>query len=128
MTRQDDYRAARATLTYLGARQPGTLLQFQSPAQVLASISSGAIPARAARTMNCPQHNDIYRRCWRCYVGIGTASSLAGHLGIPGHAGRGFSSRYPWCGPYSWACVRSMGCEPFCSTERYKASARMSLR
>jgi hypothetical protein len=56
MTRQDDdHRAACATLTYLAEPANPALgrpLQVLNPAQVLASISSGTIPARAARTMN----------------------------------------------------------------------------
>jgi hypothetical protein len=52
MTRQDDHRAACATLTYLAERADpalGSLLQVLSPAEVLASIRSGAIPARVTR-------------------------------------------------------------------------------
>jgi DNA processing protein len=56
VTRQDDdHRVACATLTYLAEPADpvlGGLLQAMSPAQVLASIRSGIIPACAARAMN----------------------------------------------------------------------------
>jgi hypothetical protein len=59
MTRQDDdHRVGRATLTYLAEPADpalGRLLQVLSPAQVLASIRSGTIPARAARAMDQAQ-------------------------------------------------------------------------
>lgn len=59
MTRpDDDHRAARATLTYLAEPadpELGHLLQLLSPAQVLAAIRSGTIPARAARAMSQAQ-------------------------------------------------------------------------
>jgi len=59
VTRQDDdHRVACATLTYLAEPADpvlGGLLQAMSPAQVLASIRSGIIPARAARAMNHAQ-------------------------------------------------------------------------
>ena len=59
MTLQDDdHRAACATLTYLAEPADpalGHLLQVLSPAEVLASIRSGTIPVRAARTMNQTQ-------------------------------------------------------------------------
>lgn len=54
----DDHRAACATLTYLAEpANPalGRLLQVLSPAEVLASIRSGTIPARAARAMDQAQ-------------------------------------------------------------------------
>ena len=59
MTRQDDgHRVACAALTYLAdPADPalGILLQVLRPAEVLASIRSGAIPARAARAMDQAQ-------------------------------------------------------------------------
>ena len=59
MTRQDDdHRVACATLTYLAEPADpvlGRLLQVLSPAEVLASIRSGTIPARAARAMDQAQ-------------------------------------------------------------------------
>ena len=58
MTRQDAHRAACATLTYLAEPAnpaSGTLLQVLCPAEALASIRPGTIPARAARTMNQAQ-------------------------------------------------------------------------
>ena len=59
MTRpDDDHRVACATLTYLAEPADpalGALLQVLSPAEVLASIRSGTIPARAARAMDQAQ-------------------------------------------------------------------------
>jgi DNA processing protein len=59
VTRQDDdHRVACATLTYLAEPADpalSRLLQVLSPAEVLASIRSGTIPARAARAMNQAQ-------------------------------------------------------------------------
>jgi hypothetical protein len=54
----DDHRVACATLTYLAEPADpalGRLLQVLSPAEVLASIRSGTIPARAVRAMNQAQ-------------------------------------------------------------------------
>jgi DNA processing protein len=59
VTRHDaDHRVACATLTYLAEPADpllGGLLQALSPAQVLASIRSGVLPARATRAINQAQ-------------------------------------------------------------------------
>jgi DNA processing protein len=59
VTRQDDgHQIACATLTYLAEPADpalGGLLQALGPVEVLASIRSGAIPARAARAMDQAQ-------------------------------------------------------------------------
>ena len=59
MTRQgDDHRVACATLTYVAEPADpvlGHLLQVLNPAEVLASIRSGTVPARAARALGQAQ-------------------------------------------------------------------------
>jgi DNA processing protein len=63
MTRQDgDHRVACATLTYLAEPADpvlGHLLQVLSPVEVLASIESGTVPARAARAMDQAQGSGL---------------------------------------------------------------------
>jgi len=54
----DDQRVARATLTYVAEPADpvlGALLQVLSPVEVLASIRSGTVPARAARAVDQAQ-------------------------------------------------------------------------
>jgi DNA processing protein len=54
----DDHRVARAMLTYVAEPADpvsGHLLQVLSPVEVLVSIRSGTVPARAARAMNQAQ-------------------------------------------------------------------------
>jgi hypothetical protein len=71
VTRQDDdHRFACATLTYLTEPADpvlGRLLQVLSPAEALASIGSGTVPARAARAMDQAQAAGFRRAlaCWR---------------------------------------------------------------
>ena len=58
MTRQDDDHRVACALTYLAEPADpalGRLLQALGPAEVLASIRSGTIPARAARARDQAQ-------------------------------------------------------------------------
>jgi DNA processing protein len=83
--RDDDHRVACATLTYLAEPADpalGCLLQVLNPVEVLASIRSGTIPARAARPMNQTQAAGLRSALarWRSHLPrVPASAALAQH-------------------------------------------------
>jgi DNA processing protein len=96
VTRQDDdHRVSCATFTYLAEPADqvlGHLLQVLSPADVLASIRSGTVPARAARAINQAQAAGLRPALARWHAqlpGMLAHAALARHAALTWHAAGG---------------------------------------